>query len=151
MIEPLLDKIYARKLQEYGDMLKEYADLNYQKGGSFKFRHAGKVYNPYLLHSIASPQLHPSLRAGFEYHISTYHEVFDIEKPYVESLLKFLYSASPYKMHQILPEELHSFLRSYVEPVYTPYPPSVLELLHTTHAHGLELLQERLLLNSLGL
>ena len=153
LVEYLIAWLYALKIKEYQSGLEELAAANYQfdYGDCWAFRFRNNSYDPYNTKSVYKPLLDGSLHARAIEIIVPYENLIKGEQHYVRAVLMALVEAGVASMHHHLPVQFHDQLAGVILLSPEPLPQHVWENIKVVHAKGLSLINERLLLNDLGL
>lgn len=153
IVDDLIAWLYALKIQEYQLGLEELAAANYDhdKDKCWAFRFRNKSYEPYgKASSIYKPLLAKCLHARAIEIIDPYETLVKGEQHYVRAVLMALVQAGVASMHHHLPSQFHDQLAGVILLSPEPLPNHVWENIKVVHAKGLSLINERLLLNDLG-
>lgn len=152
IVDDLIAWLYALKIQEYQSGLEELAAANYyfNDDDCWAFRFRNNSYDPYNTKSVYKPLLHASLVPRALEVIVPYQHLVQVEQHYVKSVLMALVQAGVASMHHHLPRQFHDQLAGVILLSPEPLPNHVWENIKVVHAKGLSLINERLLLNDLG-
>ena len=152
LVDSLIAWLYALKIQEYHKGLEELAMLNSELvlENIWAFRFRNKTYNPYNVKGVYKPLLDGSLHARAIEIIVPYENLIKGEQHYVRAVLMALVQAGGQHMHHHLPKQFEPQLYLTYFPSSDPLPQHVWENIKVVHAKGLSLINERLLLNDLG-
>jgi len=152
LVDSLIAWLYALKIQEYHKGLEELAMLNSELvlENIWAFRFRNKTYNPYNVKGVYKPLLDGSLHARAIEIIVPYENLIKGEQHYVRAVLMALVQAGVASMHHHLPSQFHDQLAGVILLSPEPLPKHVWENIKVVHAKGLTLINERLLLNDLG-
>ena len=152
LVEYLIAWLYAIKIKEYQSGLEELAAANYQfnDGDCWAFRFRNNSYDPYDTKAVYKPLLHASLVPRAIEIIVPYQHLVQVEQHYVKSVLIALEQVGATSMHHHLPKQFEEKLALAYFPSSDPLPQHVWENIKVVHAKGLSLINERLLLNDLG-
>mgnify|MGYP003464087290 FL=1 len=152
IVDDLIAWLYALKVQQYQAGLEELADDNYHftDNDCWAFRFRNNSYDPYDTKVVYKPLLHASLVPRAIEIIVPYSHLVQVEQHYVRSVLIALVQAGVASMHHHLPSQFHDQLAGVILLSPEPLPQHVWENIKVVHARGLSLINERLLLNDLG-
>ena len=152
IVDDLITWLYALKIQEYQSGLEELAGANYHfhDVDCWAFRFRNNSYDPYGTKAIYKPLLHASLVPRAIEIIVPYQRLVQVEQHYVRAVLIALVQAGVASMHHHLPNQFHDQLAGVILLSPEPLPDHVWENIKVVHAKGLSLINERLLLNDLG-
>lgn len=152
IVDDLIAWLYALKIQEYHKGLEDLAMLNSELvlENIWAFRFRNKTYNPYNVKGVYKPLLDSSLHARAIEIIVPYENLLKGEQHYVRAVLMALVQAGVASMHHHLPVQFHDQLAGVILLSPEPLPKHVWENIKVVHAKGLSLINERLLLNDLG-
>ena len=153
LVDSLIAWLYALKIQQYQAGLEELAGANYHFNDAdcWAFRFRNNSYDPYNTKSVYKPLLHASLVPRAIEVIVPYQHLVQVEQHYVRSALMALVQAGVASMHHHLPTQFHDQLAGVILLSPEPLPKHVWENIKVVHAKGLSLINERLLLNDLGM
>lgn len=153
IVDDLIAWLYALKIQEYHSGLEELAASNYHFNNDdcWAFRFRNNSYDPYNTKAVYKPLLHASLVPKAIEIIVPYQRLIQVEQHYVRAALMALVEAGGQHMHHHLPKQFEPQLYLTYSPSSDPLPQHVWENIKVVHAKGLSLINERLLLNDLGL
>lgn len=152
LVEYLIAWLYALKIQEYQSGLEELAGANYHFNDDdcWAFRFRNNSYDPYDTKAVYKPLLHASLVPRAIEIIVPYQHLVQVEQHYVRAVLMALEEAGATSMHHHLPKQFEEKLALAYYPSPDTLPKHVWENIKVVHAKGLSLINERLLLNDLG-
>ena len=152
LVDSLIAWLYALKIQEYHKGLEELAMLNSELvlENIWAFRFRNNSYDPYNTKAVYKPLLHASLVPRAIEVIVPYQHLVQVEQHYVRSVLIALEQVGATSMHHHLPKQFEEKLALAYFPSSDPLPNHVWENIKVVHAKGLSLINERLLLNDLG-
>lgn len=153
IVDDLIAWLYALKIQEYQSGLEELAAANYHFNDAdcWAFRFRNNSYDPYDTKAVYKPLLHASLVPRAIEIIVPYQHLVQVEQHYVRSALMALVQAGGQHIHHHLPKQFEPQLYLTYFPSSDPLPQHIWENIKVVHAKGLSLINERLLLNDLGL